>query len=401
MSMKSFGKAIALGAVLVAGQGAADAARMVATPVLPVYGQSVSVEVHDLPGPVYLPATRYIRSGFNILLEYEVGGNSHFGPIRPDFGRAPPLVLGELPPGNYTLQARIFRIDAPHTQPEVITQTLAVVPPSSWGLYTVPRQPEAFAQTDVLLRSAAYFEPGSMQVSVSGSVIRLDFSYRGDAPAGGATPSGMATYGSARLPALAPGHYTLEGWGREKTSGKVERYFTHAFTVDSAASIIEYYSAASDHYFVAGAADETSLLDAGGMGDWKRTTQRFKAWLRMGDGPPAAKGVCRFYARGPNSHFYTGSASECDFLKSLEARDRAQAQARGQPFLGWGYEGIAFYALLPENGQCPGGTRPVHRAYNARAAQNDSNHRFMLDEQQRAAMLTSWADEGVAFCSPP
>ena len=380
---------------------AAEAARMVATPALPVYGQSVSVEILDLPGPVFLPATRYIRSGFSILVEYEIAPGSNFGPVRPDFGSAPALSLGELPPGNYTIQARIFRMDAPGSQPEVITQTLAVVPPDQWGIYTVPREPQAFGATEAVIRSAAYFEPGSMQVTVSGSVIRVDFTYRGDAPAGGTTPAGMMTYGSTRLPPLAPGSYTLEGWGRDKATGKSERYFSRTFTIDSAASIVEYYAASTDHYFVAGAADETTLLDAGGRGDWKRTTQSFKAWLRMGDAPPAAKAVCRFYAQGPNSHFYTGSASECEFLKSLESRERALAQSRGEPFRGWGYEGIAFYALLPENGQCPGGTRPVYRAYNNRAAQGDSNHRFMTDAQQRAAMLASWVDEGAAFCSPP
>lgn len=391
----------AAAAMLCAAALQAQGARMVATPALPLYGQNVTVEVHDLQSPVYLPATRYVRSGFNIQVEYEIAGGSGFGPFSPDFGRAPPLDLGELPPGNYTIQARIYRIDAPQTPPEVITQTLAVVPPERWGIYTVPRQPVAFGGVEALVRSAVYLEPGSMRVSVSGSVIRVDFDYRGDAPAGGATPPGMTTFASARLPALAPGHYTLEGWGREKASGLTERYFSHAFTVESAAAIIEYYSPALDHYFIAGSAEETSLLDGGGMGEWRRTSQRFKAWLRMGDAPPAAKAVCRFYARGPNSHFYTGSASECDFLKSLESRQRAEAQARGQPFLGWGYEGIAFYALLPENGQCPGGTRPVYRAYNARAAQMDSNHRFMAEEQQRSAMLMSWTDEGVAFCSPP
>lgn len=380
---------------------AADAARMVATPSLPLYGQAVSVELHELPGPVYLPAIRYLRSGFQILVEYEIGG-PEFGPLRADFGAAPPLQIGELPPGNYTVQARIFRMDRPEAAPEVITQSLAVVPPERWGIYTVPRQPEAFSATDAVIRSAVYFEPGSMRVSVQGSVIRVDFDYRGDAPAGGPAPAGMATWGSARLPPLAPGNYTLEGWGRDKATQVVEKYFTQSFSVDSAARVVEYYAAPTDHYFMTAAGDEILAVDSGRMGAWKRSGLAFKAWARMGDAPPAARPVCRFYAQGPNSHFYTGSASECEYLKGLEARQRGEAQARGEPFLGWGYETIAFHALLPENGQCPGGTTPVYRFYNARAAQNDSNHRFTTEERQRSAMLSSgWVDEGVAFCSPP
>ncbi|HEX4780174.1 MAG TPA: hypothetical protein VH301_05435, partial [Usitatibacter sp.] len=108
-----------------------------------------------------------------------------------------------------------------------------------------------------------------------------------------------------------------------------------------------------------------------------------------------------FYAGGPNSHFYTASPSDCQGLKDLEQQQRAQAAAAGQPFLGWGYEQIAFYALVPVNGQCPGDTVPVYRAYNNGFATNDSNHRFMADPQMRSAELgLGWSDEGAVFCSP-
>lgn len=228
-----------------------------------------------------------------------------------------------------------------------------VVPPEKWGLYLIAREPQAFTATDVLLRSAAYFEPGSMRVTQNANVLRVDFDYLGNAPVGSPTPPGTTSFAALRLPSLAPGSHTVEGWGRDKVTGAAaERYFTR--------------------------------------------------WLRMGDGEPSAKAVCRFYAKGANSHFYTGNSGECEYLKALEAQQRADADARGLPFLGWAFENIAFYALVPENGQCPGGTTPVYRSYNNRAAQNDSNHRFTPDSQQRVAMtMSSWADEGVAFCSPP
>ena len=380
---------------------AAVAAQVSATPSLPVYGQNVTVELRDLQNPAYLPATRYLRSGSTIVIDYEVAPPG-FGPLRGDYGQ-PRLNLGELVPGNYTIEARLFRMDSPAQAPQVVTQSLAVVPPEKWGLYLIPREPEAFAATDVMLRSAVYFDPGSMRVSQNGSVLRIDFDYLGNAPVGSPTPPGTTSFAALRLPSLGPGHYTVEGWGRDKTNAApAERYFTQSFTISSAVPIVEYYAESTDHYFITGAPGDVAMLDSGGMGGWKRTGQKFKGWLRLGDAPPSAKAVCRFYAKGPNSHFYTGNEGDCEYLKALEAQQRAAAEAAGKPFLGWAFENIAFYALVPENGQCPGGTTPVYRAYNNRAAQNDSNHRFTPDSQQRAAMLlSSWADEGVAFCSPP
>ncbi|MEO7741794.1 MAG: hypothetical protein ABIR98_02510 [Usitatibacter sp.] len=380
---------------------ATGAAQVSATPSLPLYGENIVVDLRDLQNPAYLPATRYMRSGSNIVIDYEVAP-AGFGPLRADFG-LPRVNLGELVPGNYTVEARLFKMGDPTQAPQVVTQSLAVVPPERWGLYLIPREPEAFAATDVLLRSAAYFEPGSMHVTQNANVLRVDFDFLGNAPVGSPTPPGTTSYAAIRLPALAPGSYTVEGWGRDKSNGAAaERYFTQAFTVASAVPIVEYYAESTDHYFITAAPGDVAMLDNGGMGGWKRTGQKFKGWLRMGDAPPGAKAVCRFYAKGPNSHFYTGNAGDCEYLKAIESQQRASAEARGEPFLGWAFENIAFYALVPENGQCPGGTTAVYRTFNNRAGQNDSNHRFSTDAQQRAAMLlSSWADEGVAFCSPP
>jgi hypothetical protein len=387
----------ALGLALIAALAPSAHAARLAAPSLATYGQPVQVELRDVS--VYLPATRFTRVGTTIVVDYEYAPNAFVA--RPDFGTAP-VRLGELVPGNYTIQARLFRMDEPAAAPQVMTQSLAVAPPDGWGIYLIPRAPEAFAPTDVMIRSAAYFDPGSMRVTTNGSSIRVDFDYRGDAFVGGPVPAGTTSFAAVRLPALAPGHYTVEGWGRDKSKGApAERYFSQAFTVSSAVQVVEYYAESLDHYFMTAAPDEVALLDGGGMGGWKRTGQRFKAWLRMGDAPPNAKPVCRFYATGPNSHFYTGSAEDCQYLKALESSQRADAQSRGEPFAGWAFENIAFYALVPENGQCMPGTTPVYRAYNDRAVDNDTNHRFTSDPRQRVAMVMTWLDEGVAFCSPP
>jgi hypothetical protein len=389
--------AILIAAAALAPLGA-GAMELVVNPALPAYGQPVTVELRDASS--YLPASRYTRSGSTIIVEFEYAGSS-FGPFGQDFGTAS-LPLGELAPGNYTLHARLFNMASPKSAPEVMTRQIAVVPPGSWGLHLVPAEPDAFAPFEVVVRSAVYFDPSSMRARVDGGVVRIDFDYQGDAPAGGSAPSGMTTFAAVRIGALPPGAYRIEGWGRDRTSGATERYFEKQVGVAPTVPVVEYYSFSLDHYFIAAGAEEIALVDGGGRGDWKRTGQQFKAWMRASDAPPAARPVCRFYAAGPNSHFYTGDPAECDYLRKLEASQRADANARGQPFLGWQYEGIAFHSVLPDaNGACPGGMLPVHRAYNNRARENDSNHRFMADARQRAAMSVSWTLEGVALCSAP
>jgi hypothetical protein len=237
-----------------------------------------------------------------------------------------------------------------------------------------------------------------MRASVSGNVVRVEFTYRADAPAFGTTPAGLATFGSVALPPLAPGDYRVEGWGRSASGGEFEKFFTRDVRIAAAVPVVEFYSAALDHYFLTAGPDEIALLDSGRDGDWKRTGQKFLAWARAADAPPGSVPVCRFYARGPNSHFYTGSKEECDQLKALEQSQRADAAARGQPFLGWAYETIAFHAPMPQGGYCPYSLRPVFRAYNNRALQLDANHRFMADPMQREAMSVGWVDEGVQLC---
>lgn len=389
--MKRYLPILALAAI--ASTAVADP-RIAPSPALPMYGQEVVVEVKDATYPMYLPATRFTKSGSTITIDYEYLTDG-FGPMRPDFG-ASAINFGELAPGNYEVQARLHDINRPQAEPTTLNGTIAVVPPSEYGVYLVPRQPQAFAPAEVMVRGAVYFDPTSMRATVSGNVIRVDLDFEGKA---GAVRAGWAKFASLRLPNLAPGSYRVEAWGRPDTGGEYKRYFTRDFSVDSAVPVVEFYSATLDHYFMSAGPDEIAALDRGVMGDWKRTSLTMKAWFRQADAPPTAVPVCRFYARGPNSHFYTGSADECAYLKSLEQQQRADAAARGQQFVGWGYEGTAFWAVMPQNGTCPGAMLPVYRAYNNRSAQNDSNHRFMVNAAQRAAMSQGWVDEGVHFCS--
>ena len=152
---------------------------------------------------------------------------------------------------------------------------------------------------------------------------------------------------------------------------------------------IEWYNASVGHYFVSSGPQEIASVDNGGAGPgWVRTGGEFGTYLNANDAPGLSP-VCRFYGTpgiGPNSHFYTPSATECDLVK----RDP-----------GWTYEGIAFYIQEANAGQCPAGTTPVYRSYNNGAARNDSNHRYTVDATVFAKSSSfGYAQEGVAMCSP-
>src|SRR5258706_7648678 len=179
-----------------------------------------------------------------------------------------------------------------------------------------------------------------MHATIDGGLVRIDFDYSLD----GSKPS-CAT---RKLAGLAPRAWRVEAYGHNSGIASPGRELNGSFTVDAASTVVEYYSRQLDHYLVTAWTDEIAALDAGTA--FKRTGERFKAWLRAADAPAYAVPVCRFYASGPNSHFYTAAPGECQYLKSLQQKQAADAAAKGQPFPGWQFEAIAFYAVAPENG---------------------------------------------------
>jgi Repeat of unknown function (DUF5648) len=159
-----------------------------------------------------------------------------------------------------------------------------------------------------------------------------------------------------------------------------------AATTYAVDAVVEFFNADLNHYFITASALEVDLIGYGAAGPgWKQTGLGFYAFEKS---PPAnAVPVCRFYGQpplGPNSHFYTLDPIECEAVK----KDR-----------GWKFEGIAFHAIPPINGQCPAATEPVWRAYNNGYLRNDSNHRYSTDRSVLAA-LKGWTLEGIVFCSP-
>lgn len=161
-----------------------------------------------------------------------------------------------------------------------------------------------------------------------------------------------------------------------------------------AVPVVEYYNAELDHYFLTAAPAEIAALDASG-GGFTRSGYLFYAYADPSLAPPSAQPVCRFYA-GPSqqidSHFFTASASECQFVAQYWAGV-------------WHLETpAAFYIQVPDSvGDCPANTLPVYRFFDNR---RDANHRYSIDLSVRRGMINkAWVAEGTGvngavFCSP-
>ena len=160
----------------------------------------------------------------------------------------------------------------------------------------------------------------------------------------------------------------------------------------STATVVEYYHAAFDHYFVTAIADEITKLDNGTFVGWARTGRQFKIYPAAGSGVSA---VCRFFSTAfgaKSSHFYTANGAECTTVKANP---------------NWQFEAEVFNTPVPAfDGSCPAGTIPVYRMYN-NGMSGAPNHRFTTDLNVRAQMLAlGWIAEGngtigVTMCSPP
>jgi hypothetical protein len=377
--------AVALGALPA---HAAPAASLDVDPVFPAYGVDVRLQLNNVGPAPYLPATRYQVKGNVITLDIEHVAGGYFG--WPQNVAYSPVTVGELAPGAYTVQARLYDIGSPESPPLLFTRALDVAPPDKPGAYAVPRNPGAYEGVKILVNAEAAIDASSLRATVSGTTIRVDFNF--------STDPGARNYATVGIAGLIPGSYRVESYGSHPNAMAPPQRYDGSFNVDTTSHVVEYYSPDLDHYFISASPDEIAAIDAGS--GFKRTGQGFKAWLRVADAPARAVPVCRFYASGPNSHFYTADPGECQFLKSLEATQKGEAAAKGQSFRGWQFEAIAFYALAPANGACEAGSRPVYRAYNDRAEQGDSNHRFIAQERADVGTPTGWVAEGVAFCSP-
>ncbi|MEO8134573.1 MAG: RCC1 repeat-containing protein [Betaproteobacteria bacterium] len=156
-------------------------------------------------------------------------------------------------------------------------------------------------------------------------------------------------------------------------------------------AVIEFYNTPLDNYFITADTVEAAAIDNGSAGP---------GWARTGNVFASAGGVavCRFYGSlspGPNSHFYTASASECADLVALQAATPTSVPR-------WNFESRDFLTMQPVNGACPDRTSPIYRAYNNGFSRRvDSNHRItnnLLAIQEVGAR--GWVSEGIVMCVP-
>lgn len=154
-------------------------------------------------------------------------------------------------------------------------------------------------------------------------------------------------------------------------------------------SVIEYYNASLDHYFITWAPDEIAKLDDGTFKGWARTSQSFKVFTASQAGTAA---VCRIYippGKG-DGHFFGRDLNECDGTMSKNPTFILESPS-------------FFYLYPPSAGNCGSGTVPVYRVYSNRA---DANHRYTTDRVTRDQMVAKgWIAEGdgadvVVMCAP-
>ena len=172
-------------------------------------------------------------------------------------------------------------------------------------------------------------------------------------------------------------------------------------TVVEYVNTLDFPNAPGGHYFYASGSAEQATVDAGGAGKFVRTGRTFAS----GGFVP----VCRFYGSmspGPNSHFFTASASECEELKAMQVTPTPASTQQ------WNFEGNGFYSVTPVADaqgqmQCMAGTQPVYRAYNNAYPKSggknpwDSNHRYSTLSADIDEMISKgWVSEGIVLCAP-
>jgi len=209
----------------------------------------------------------------------------------------------------------------------------------------------------------------------------------------GALPPGMqldAQTGLLSGTPAAEGTYSFNTRVVDAFGGFATRSFTFETRSDASATVVEFYNAALDHYFITWIAGEIAALDDGAViKGWKRTGKAFATLTVARDDTSP---ICRFYIPPNlgNSHFFGRGTTECN-----------GTAAANPTFV---LEDPAFmHMVIPAAGACPAGTAPVYRVFSNRP---DANHRYTIERAVRDDMVAhGWIAEGdgpdrVVMCAP-
>lgn len=161
-------------------------------------------------------------------------------------------------------------------------------------------------------------------------------------------------------------------------------------------TLVEYYNASLDYYFLTGRAGDKAALDT--APGWVRTGSEIRLYASPNvDTLPLERHffakIARAGSRG--SHFFTASAADQILLASINP---ANQPIDAKPFL----ESVEGYAVpRTAAGTCPNGTSAIYRAFKGPPRYvDDGNHRFSTSLAQHQDMVNrlGWTDEGVVFC---
>lgn len=156
-------------------------------------------------------------------------------------------------------------------------------------------------------------------------------------------------------------------------------------------TVVEYYHAGFDHYFVTGIVDEINKLDTGFFAGWVRTGGNFKAYAIL-NAPAGTLNLCRFFSTAfgiRSSHFYTPFANECAIVKGNPAwQFEAEVAAIASPV-----------GAVIGSRTCASGFIPLYRLYN-NGKDGAPNHRYTTSLavfNQMRSIGWVFEGEGVTF----
>ena len=165
----------------------------------------------------------------------------------------------------------------------------------------------------------------------------------------------------------------------------------------AAVTVVEFYNAALDHYFISPLQPDIDALDSHRLAGWGRTGLGFKVYPSQAAGGPGTNPVCRIYIPPPqgDSHFFSASPQECDETRAKFPTFEFESPA-------------VFFIALPVTtgdaaGTCTPGTVPVYRVFDNRV---DANHRYTTDRAVRDAMVMrgyiaeGYGNDAVIMCAP-